>query len=52
MGRLKQLLMPLSPHHRRILEKRRLEAVMHEHGIPKKLATKITNHFFKKDQND
>lgn len=36
------------PGHKRAQEKRRLEAVMREHGIPRKLAAQITNHYFKK----
>ena len=36
------------PHYRRIRRKRHLEAVMREYGIPRKLATRITNHYFLK----
>ena len=38
----------LTPHQHQIQAKRHLEAVMREHGISRKLATKITNHYFKK----
>lgn len=41
----------ISPHHRRALHKRRLEAVMREHGIPRRLAAQITNHYFRKDDH-
>lgn len=38
------------PSYRRTREKRRLQAVMREHGIHRKLAEKITNHYFRKPQ--
>ena len=45
---LKAYLLAWLPSNRRILAKRRLEAVMREHGIPRKLAAQITNHYFQK----
>lgn len=45
---LKDHLLAWLPSHRRIQAKRRLEAVLREHGIPRKLATQITNHYFQK----
>ena len=45
---IKQFLLTLSPRYRRIQAKRRLEAVMREHGIPRKFAAQITNHYFQK----
>ncbi len=48
MQYLRQLIRNLAPSYRRTLAKRHLEAVMREHGIPRKLATRITNHYFLK----
>lgn len=45
--RIKAGMLSWLPSNRRIQEKRRLEAVMREHGIPRKVATQITNHYFK-----
>ena len=47
---LKELLQTLSPDYRRTQEKRRLQAVIREHGIPRKLAEKIANHYFQRPQ--
>lgn len=46
--RIKAKVLSWLPSNRRIQEKRRLEAVMREHGIPRKVATQITNHYFKR----
>jgi hypothetical protein len=42
---LARLWCKLSLHQRRIAQKRRLEAILHAHGIGKHRATQITNHF-------
>lgn len=47
---VKELLQSLSPRLRRTREKRRLQAVLREHGISRNLAEKITNHYFRKPQ--
>ncbi|MCA0241120.1 MAG: hypothetical protein LCI02_09665 [Proteobacteria bacterium] len=49
LERLRTLWRRISPHHRRIAAKRRLEAVLHEHGISRTRAARIASHYLKKD---
>ncbi len=50
MTAISDFLRNLAPSYRLAMEKRHLEAVMRAHGIPGKLACRITNHYFKTKQ--
>ena len=47
MTAISDFLRSLAPSYRLAMEKRHLEAVMRHHGINRKLAARITNHFYK-----
>jgi len=45
---IKRLLRDMTPRYRLTQSKRRLEAVLREHGINRREAARITNHYFMK----